>query len=377
MSQLIVDNQNLRSFCEKVEKFPFIAIDTEFIWTNTYRPKLALIQIAANRELYALIDPLAITDKKALQKLLSSKKTVKIFHEAASDLPILYRYCNGVIPEAIFDTRIAAAFCNLGLSCSLKKLIDNFLQIQLENSETRSNWLQRPLTEKQKQYAIEDVIYLPEIAEKLQELLKKYANQDYFNDEMKSFSKTEYYQENHAEETWAKMQNSSNLTSDGLTALKKLIFWREEKAEKLDKPRPFILKDAQIVEICQNLPDNLQSLKAATKLWHSQVKKYGADILTIIKDAKENSHKEKQKNPKMLIPLGEFRNRVKRLQGLIRKKSQPKGIDPVLLAPRKTVQSLVVAAEDRSWQKHPIMKGWRKEFILEHCKELLQSNFQG
>ena len=49
----------------------------------------------------------------------------------------------------VFDTRLAAGFASLPSTLSLANLIHELLDISLPKTETRTNWLQRPLEEKQ------------------------------------------------------------------------------------------------------------------------------------------------------------------------------------------------------------------------------------
>ena len=87
----IQDDESLKTYCDAAARQPIVAVDTEFVWVKTYHPQLGLIQLSCEEAGNALVDPLAITDRGPLKTLLESDSVVKVFHEAASDLPILRR----------------------------------------------------------------------------------------------------------------------------------------------------------------------------------------------------------------------------------------------------------------------------------------------
>jgi len=156
---MINSMDKLNDLVEKARSTDAVAIDTEFVWTRTYLPQLGLIQLALSDEDCYLIDPLAIDDLSAFGKLLADQRVIKIFHDAPQDLAILHA-ATGHIPKNIFDTRLAAGFAGLPATFSLGNLIRNLLDISLAKTETRTNWLRRPLDKKQVNYALDDVRYL-------------------------------------------------------------------------------------------------------------------------------------------------------------------------------------------------------------------------
>ena len=155
---IIKDNNTLKKFCKKCIKEKVLAIDTEFIRENTYYPILCLIQVASENS-SAIIDPLSDIDMSPIWELLFNKNILKVFHAGRQDIEIFFNL-TGQIPEPIYDTQIAAMFCGLGDQVSYDKLVNKFLGLTLTKDSQFSNWLQRPLTNKQLQYALADVNYL-------------------------------------------------------------------------------------------------------------------------------------------------------------------------------------------------------------------------
>ena len=136
-----------------------IGLDTEFMRTDTFAPRLALIQIEVEGAV-ALVDPTAGLDLAALSTRLGDPQTVSIMHSASEDLDAL----GPLLPDGLgtlFDTQIAAAFCGLGAGLGYQKLVLAVCGVDLPKGETRSDWLQRPLSPQQLEYAAQDVIHLP------------------------------------------------------------------------------------------------------------------------------------------------------------------------------------------------------------------------
>ena len=135
-----------------------VGVDTEFVWDRTYYPTLGLIQIGYPDGHCELIDALEIQDWSPLAVLMSDPNTVKILHDAQQDLNILHRVCNGY-PKNIFDTQRSCGFIGMSSTISLSELLKSTLRIHLAKTETRSDWLARPLSDEQLKYAQDDVRY--------------------------------------------------------------------------------------------------------------------------------------------------------------------------------------------------------------------------
>ena len=158
---IIRDNTTLKKFCKKCINEKVLAIDTEFIRENTYYPILSLIQIASD-SFSAIIDPLSDIDLQPFWEILSNKNILKVFHAGRQDIEIFFNL-TGKIPTPIYDTQIAAMFCGLGDQVSYDGLVNKFLGLTISKESQFSNWLQRPLANKQLQYALSDVTHLIKI----------------------------------------------------------------------------------------------------------------------------------------------------------------------------------------------------------------------
>src|SRR4029079_7472428 len=163
---LIITTSDLIAFCERARKEPYITVDTEFVREHTYWSQLCLIQVGLEQEAVA-IDPLAEEiDLSCFFDLLQDPNVMKVFHSARQDIEIFY-HLTGKIPQPLFDTQIAAMVCGFGESVGYDVLVQKFAKIVIDKSSRYTHWAQRPLTEKQLQYALGDVIHLRIIYESL------------------------------------------------------------------------------------------------------------------------------------------------------------------------------------------------------------------
>ena len=165
---MVVDADGLRDLVARLADEEYYGFDTEFHTERTYVPDLALIQIAWGDRV-ALVDPLAV-DPAPLAEVFGGPGTA-VAHASSQDLDVLIAAC-GAVPSAVFDTQIVAGF--LGMSTpSLARLTDQMLGISLPKADRLSDWLERPMSERQIAYAASDVAHLLELRAVLTERLER------------------------------------------------------------------------------------------------------------------------------------------------------------------------------------------------------------
>ncbi|NCX78498.1 MAG: ribonuclease D, partial [Actinobacteria bacterium] len=145
---VVVDDAALEQVVQSALRAPLYAIDTEFHRERTYFPRLALVQLQWGTD-NVLIDPLAV-DPRGLAPLLQGPG-LAVVHAAAQDLEVL-RYACGTVPSQMFDTQIAAGFIGYRTP-SLATLTQSLLKVALSKGDRMTDWLRRPLTKSQSDYA--------------------------------------------------------------------------------------------------------------------------------------------------------------------------------------------------------------------------------
>lgn len=266
--QIITDCQALDAFLSHAMTQKYVACDTEFVRVRTYYPDLALIQLATTTQ-DVLIDPLLLPDLKALKKLFESKKIVKIFHAPRQDLEIL-RHDLGFKPVNIFDTQIAAALTDLQDQVGYEGLVKEFLDVQLDKSSQFTDWLERPLSPEQLAYASADVTYLIKVYEKMKSSMgtrfewARDLSRSYESDALYETDLTPLYYK------WANRMKSETQRVRLWTA----ISWREERAIQINRPRPWILKDKDLLDFAREEKGNYPSylLKEIDKNYNKRLK---------------------------------------------------------------------------------------------------------
>lgn len=373
-----IDNDNdFATWCREAQQHDALAVDTEFVWTKTCYPQLGLLQMAWDREHCALVDVLAITDTTPFREILENDHIVKIFHEAASDLPILRRWTKGEPAKNIFDTRIAAGFVGLTASLSLNKLLTEILGITLPKTETRTNWLQRPLTDKQLEYASGDVIFMPDLYRKLHDKLTNNSNLDWFLEEMKLVESEDYYEETDPNMCWKRVSYASGLPGRNLAVVKELAAWRETFARTSNLARPRIISDEQIVACATQLPKNKAELVTKAGMWTKNADRYSEPILEAIQRGLNTSKEDYPRHHFVDMDSKLIRSRAERIKKLIVKRSTAREIDSVLVGARKDMESFVIAAQTKSWPfQHRLLEGWRRNLLGDAIEWLGANNFK-
>ena len=154
----IETSEDLLFLNQELLQCPCVGIDTEFRRTTKDNMKLALMQVNDSNEIY-LIDCLQIKEPKEICSFLSSQDTKKIFHSCREDIEAIYSWTKqGVLN--IYDTQIANSLLGGSFSISYQDLVKVKIGLKVDKEETRTNWLRRPLSEAQLNYAAIDVYYL-------------------------------------------------------------------------------------------------------------------------------------------------------------------------------------------------------------------------
>ena len=377
--RLIKTNQELNTCCQHWQSKAFLGMDTEFMRVNTFYPQLALIQVNDGDAIY-LIDPLGISEWEAFAELMLSPGVVKIFHSCSEDLGVYVRHF-GLLPTPLFDTQIANAFLNEGFGLSYQNLVAAQSGHELPKGETRSDWLQRPLTQQQLQYAALDVEYLPAIYLAQKEQLQEQGRLSWVEEDCQRLSGN--YREELAQDfsqAYLGFSAAWQLNGEQLRLLKLLAEWREKRARQRDKPKNWIVQDKSILEIARYQPQALQELRAIDSLSVNFIRYEGEAILQLVRQAQDLPPLAND----LPRPLSNAQKKLfKKAQALVRQKAESVGL-PVEILGRKrlllAVFNVWLASQSETQQAVDItsltlpdeLLGWRKAILLPVFQELFQ-----
>lgn len=349
---------------------PVLSIDTEFARFNTYYPMVGLIQIY-NGECCYLIDPLEIEDLSPLKSLLTDESILKVFHACSEDMEV-FQYCLGAVPQPVFDSQIGAAALGVGFSLSYQAMVSHYLNIEVPKEETRSDWLQRPLTKEQLDYAVLDVVYLLEVYKLQREALESMGRLEWVVEEANRSSEDLPIMVK-PEDAYLKAKGLSALNRKQLAVLQSLYTWREQVAREQNVPRNRVVDPRGLMAIAKEPLVNRQSLQAIADLSPRQVRKFGDDLMFLAAEARQIPESQ---CPERVTGDGKpIDNKLlKLLRKTAERAAEEHGIAPELLVKRRDLERLI-RSEDEAGNFHlpAELMGWRKDIVGDELVRALQS----
>ncbi len=357
----VEDNEVLAELCETWSAQAAIAVDTEFMRSHTFYPHAGLIQVGDGRGCY-LIDPLAITEFEPFTRLMTNEKVTKILHSSSEDLEV-FRYLLGVIPSPLFDTQVAAAFAGYGFSMGYAGLVNAVLSIELSKGETRSDWMQRPLSQSQLHYAALDVAFMPVIYGKLVQRLRDFDRLQWVKDDCADLV-NQAQDKTEGEGTWEKVKSAWKLSRKELSVLQSLSDWREAEARVRDIPRNRLLKEMTMFELAQRKPQRHHQLSRFEGMPPRTLRSDGETILEIIECALNVD--EEQLPQALPAPLPQDQaDRMKALKAVVRGIAERDDLPAEILVRKKEYEAFVRSGMAGSWELPERLQGWRKGLLGE------------
>lgn len=359
----IDDNAGLAQFCSALGQASYCAIDTEFIRESTYYPELALIQIASE-DLLGCIDPLTITDFNPLAEILVRQELVKVFHSCSQDLEILYQKF-GQVPSPVFDTQLAAAVLGYNHQISYADLVQQITGVQLEKKHTRANWTRRPLSADELDYAMDDVRYLRSVYQELNDKLESTHRRSWIEKDLVAMSNADNYEVD-AAQLWQRLRGVQKLKGEKLQIASDLCRWREQVAQRQNRPRRWIVKDDVIIEIARRKPESLEALSKIPELNDKTVKHHGEKLLQVIAQAARTDPAQWPQHDRInnlnsrQMALGDC------LMALCRVISEQNSIALATLATRKDIDNLIL-----NQKSSRLTQGWRFDMAGEQLLEFI------
>ncbi len=366
---LIADDQSLKSCSQQWRQLSAVAVDTEFVRTDTFYAKLGLIQLSDGDQCW-LIDPLAVSDLSPLTQMFRNPAITKIFHAPSEDLEILMSALD-CLPAPLFDTQVAAALTGFGFSRGYAALVKTLLAVELDKHETRSDWVKRPLTNQQLHYASEDVYYLAALYPLLHSRLEQMNRSPWMAEEMQSLLMKSAEAED-ADSYYLKIKAAWQLDRSRLQLLQRLCSWREREARQRDRPRNRIVADKLLFEIARTQPGTIRELRNLEGVHPRTVRVFGETLIGLVAKAGGDSchHLEpvEQPLPKSAAPV------LKKLRATVLTASQEHDLPPEVLATRRDLETIARSIRENRAQLLPdkLLTGWRFRVVGASLLDLAQ-----
>lgn len=334
-----------------------VGLDTEFIRERTYWPQLALVQIALDDPFgdataqgdILLVDPLVPGMTDALVPLLTDPSVLKVMHSPSEDLVAFMHAC-GVVPKPLFDTQLAAALAGVGGGVGYQKLVEQLTGVALAKGETRSDWLRRPLSPSQLEYAADDVRHLFAMHDALDGLLGQLGRREWLSEDT---ARIVFNAENEAPERWPHLsiRSAQFLDRDAQRRLLRLLRWRDVYARDNDRPRTWILDNDLAVALARNVPADITALQVQLDAHPKAPRKLGNTIWQVL----ATPLPDEADAPDAGVAESRDKNRLRKLQEAVATRSSDLGLPDGVLASRRWLEALLDYGD---WPD--ALSGWRR-----------------
>ncbi|TCM64498.1 ribonuclease D [Acinetobacter calcoaceticus] len=285
MFQFIQQQTELNRVLNLMSQCSTYGLDTEFIKVDTYWPKLGVLQINVDRQIF-LLDGTALDLSEFWHKIYQAEQN--IFHACSEDIDLIYHYAQKKSLSNVFDTQVGLSFLGHGLQVSYQNALKQVLDIDIDKDQTRSDWLARPLSDEQMKYAANDVLYIMQLAAKIQTELKDKGLYDFALEDCRHLS-LEIATDVPTERLYAEVGNYRHSRRQ-LMQLQQLCVWREQVIKALNQPRSFILKNSSMIDLVEKNPKNNFQLSQTKDIRPSVVREHGKTILDLLKFLPEAEH---------------------------------------------------------------------------------------
>lgn len=340
-----------------------VAVDTEFHRERSYRPQLALVQVAFDDRV-ALVDPTAV-DIARLAVVLDADVLI-VMHSCAQDIEVLAQEC-GTIPARLFDTQVAAGF--LGMSTpSLGSLTERLLSKRLAKGDRLTDWFERPLRPAQRRYAADDVAYLVRLHDELKSQLSERGRYEWALDECERWRRPPPPPPD-PEQAWTRIKSARQLKGRQRAVAYRLAAWRERTASDRDIPVRFVLSDMALLSIAQRSPASLSELDGLRGVDSNQLR--GAVGERIMAEVQRGRSIAPEDIPARALPAGPnvptaLQPAVPLVGAWVDQVARVAGIDRSLLATRSDIAALLAGDENSR-----LATGWRSDVVGDGIRSLL------
>lgn len=376
--RLVSSTNELTEFCSKARESGWFAIDSEFVRERTFYANLGLLQMHAGGDT-VIVDPLSELDLQPVWSLIADDNIETVLHAGGEDIELFFYESDGARPSRVFDSQIAAGFCGIGDSMGYARLVGElFNDVELDKSLSRTNWLKRPLSPEQLNYAAADASYLAIMYPYLKALCEEKGCLDIVYEEsvLQVRKRTTRIPD---DLLYLYVGNAWQLGSEQLATLQELATWRANKARKKNIPLGFIAKDGALLELARRRPKSQSELDDIADLPPLSKKYSGHEMLTTIKKAANKTPSEPLKTLSRLDDMPGYKETFKALKSKISTLAESLDVPTSLVASRKQMNELI----NFFWQYSPqqqqrlpqpdLLTGWRNDAIGAELRAIVSS----
>jgi ribonuclease D len=351
-----------------------LAVDTEFMGEGRYRTLLCLIQLAVPEqpgvEAIALIDPLEEPPIDGrLGEILADPEVQIVVHAGRQDIALLRRHLQTEVTN-LFDTQVAAGFAGLGAQAGYDSLLGDVLGLRVAKTASFTRWDARPLSAEQLAYAREDVVHLLELAAELQRRLTELGRLEWALEECEPLSHVS--DERDPRTILERLPRLNGLSGPARLVARELVEWREQTAERNNRPVQSVLGDAGLIEVARRQPKSRDELGKIRGVGASSGGRRAQELLDAVARAAQREPEAQAPSSRPPAPKAEDLPLVALAEALARTRAREAGLAYELLAARADLQAIVTSV--RVGAPPPdvrTLRGWRRELVGRELLELL------
>jgi ribonuclease D len=376
-NQYIEDDESLISLCHQLSKASILTIDTEFVRTRTLYPRLGLLQVC-DGEVVALIDPISIQDLTPFWSLLTDPNIEKVLHACSEDLEVFLTQAN-CRPVNLIDSQVMMSFLGHGLSLGYAAMVKHYLDIELDKSDSRTDWTKRPLTPSQIEYAGADVEYLYIVYPKLKKELIQTPWFEAAQQETALMIERKFTPIDDSQ-LYLNVKMSWRLNAKQLNSLKFLTQWRYQQAKKRDLPISFVAKDQTIIGVAQTLPKNVGVMAGIEGVDVLDIRHKGKAMLAVLKQAEQVDEEQYPDKIKRLDEYPGYKQTFKKVKTFIANIAKEHEQQVENFASKKQINQFLtwhyqLNIESIDADKIDVLRDWRFLFFGEKLLAQAKSNF--
>lgn len=373
-STIVNDPNEIAEIAKRIADSGRFAMDLEFMSADRYIPDLALIQLAweESGELQMALVEGVDSKLDPLFEQVESDSVLLVAHGAKQDLSLLsVRY--QVRAGRFVDTQIAAAFAGIAEQIGYANLVDTLIGKRLDKGSQFTNWMRRPLTDKQLSYALDDVRYLLPVWDAMRLTLDKVERRTWALEESALLA-AGAAQGRSPELAYKKVGGAGNLKGSSLGALRELVRWREEVAVEGNIPPSWIIPDSAALEVCRRNLKTDRELKKVRGLGTGLLSKYGEQIIAASQKGR-HSPVSSDSMPRPLMPVHQAQSTI--VVAIVAGAAAKIGMPARSIAAKADAEALVRHSLGQNEAEDcRLLQGWRADFIGNAALEWLAGKAQ-
>ena len=333
---LVADAGALEQLVRALAAFSVVAVDTESNSLHAYRERVCLVQFSTPEADY-IVDPIALPDLSPLAPVFANPEQQKVFHAAEYDIVCLRRDY-GFEFTNLFDTMSAAR--TLGWpQVGLASILDTHFAVTMNKKYQRADWKRRPLTPEQLDYARLDTHHLVALRDKQLQALTEAGRWPEAQEEFERLARLRADPDNAgpAPAAFWRVKGARDLTPAQAAVLQALFAYREQQAERIDRPPFKVMGEATVMELVRRAPRRAEELHGVPGMTPDQIQRHARGVLQAIEqglDAPAPRAPQAEREP------DEVRDRYDRLHTWRKNRAKARGVESDVILPRTALWDL-------------------------------------